>query len=141
MKVSNPIFLLLLLLIAYGCAGPQRTGESQFPETGTHGTPESQQVTDESLSPKVPIPPDCPLAKIRKGMGTRQVMDILGPPTDQDSYVTGKMFIPFYFGSDSSRMVLYYKKLGKIYFTGGGPFGGGGRVIKIMYDPTEDGYR
>lgn len=141
MNVSNAIFLLLVLLMVYGCAGPQRTGGLQSPETGTHGMLESQQVTDESITPKVPIPPDCPLAKIKEGMGTRQVMDILGSPTDQEAYMTGKVFIPFYFGSDSSRIVFYYKKLGKIYFTGGGPFGGGGRVIEIMYDPTEDGYR
>src|SRR5438874_12253227 len=41
--------------------------------------------------------------KLELGMGMKQVMDLIGPPTDQGAYVTGKAFIPFYFGSDRYR--------------------------------------
>ena len=38
------------------------------------------------------------------------------------------------FGPDVVRTVYYYKGLGQIHFSAG-------RVLEIMYDPTEDGYR
>jgi hypothetical protein len=127
-NIHKTILLLFFPFIIVSCAGIQ-------------GTQKSQEDTKELTTPKLAIPPNSPLSKIKEGMGMREVADILGQPNDQEGYMTGKAFIPFYFGSDVSRLVHYYKGLGQIYFSGGGAFGGGGRVTEIVYDPTEDGYR
>jgi hypothetical protein len=55
--------------------------------------------------------------------------------------MTGKAFIPFYFGGDRSRFETLYKEEGRITFTGGAGIGGRGyKVHRIIYDPSEDGY-
>ncbi len=134
MKFYNAILSLLFLFSLFSCAGLQRAEETQSPEASTHDELESPQATEKATAPKLPIPPDSPLAKVKEGMGMQQVTDILGPPKDQEVYATGKMWIPFYFGSDTHRYVLYYKGLGQIHFSAQ-------RVMEIIYDPTEDGYR
>jgi hypothetical protein len=81
-------------------------------------------------------------SQLQIGMGFRQVLDIAGPPTDQGAYITGKAFIPFYFGSDRSRFELLYKGRGRLIFAGGsvGNFSGG-NLIWIINSATETGYR
>lgn len=86
------------------------------------------------------IPAGSSLAKIHLGMEKRQVRDALGVPSDENSYMTGKSFIPFYFGNDARRTSWYYKKLGRVVFADGNPFGGGAsEVVRIDYDPNESG--
>jgi hypothetical protein len=75
------------------------------------------------------------------GMGQPEVIHLLGQPTDMESSLTGMAFIPYYFGGDRSVTRMHYKGLGRLYISGGSPFSGGGRVIKIEYDPTETGFR
>jgi hypothetical protein len=89
------------------------------------------------------VPPDSPLANIREGMGFAELTSILGAPTDRETAVTGKAFIPFYFGADRVMTCLYYKGLGRICLSGegAGVGGGGGRIVKIEYDPHEAGFR
>jgi hypothetical protein len=85
-------------------------------------------------------PPSSPLSKIKDGMRMKEVTDILGAPSDQNSYMTGKAFIPWYFGDDARRTSYYYKGIGRVVFAGGNVFGGGGgEVIRVDYDPTENG--
>lgn len=91
---------------------------------------------------RVPPPPDSPLAKVREGMTMGQVAEILGQPSDQNQYVTGKAFIPWYFGDDATRVEWHYKGVGRVIFTGGGAFGQrGGEVQWVEHDPDESGYR
>jgi len=79
--------------------------------------------------------------KLKIGMSMRQVTDLVGQPTDQGSYVTGKAFIPFYYGGDSTRFAAYWKGQGRVIFQGGNAWGAGrGKVVRIEYDPGEDGY-
>lgn len=88
----------------------------------------------------VPAPPGSPLAKVQSGMTKKQVKDLLGAPTDENSYATGKAWIPWYFGNDARRTSYYYKGMGRVVFADGNIFGGGGtEVIRIDYDPTESG--
>jgi hypothetical protein len=86
--------------------------------------------------------PNSRFVQLKIGMGFRQVIDILGPPTDQGAYITGKAFIPFYFGSDRSRSEFVYRGEGRLIFAGGS-FGdmSGGNLIWIIHCPTEPGYR
>ena len=79
--------------------------------------------------------------RLRKGMGQKQVRDLIGRPTDTSRYITGKSFIPYYMGADRQRIVYYYRHAGRLIFNIGGPFKSGGRLIKIINDRSEDGYR
>ena len=83
-----------------------------------------------------------PFTKLQIGMSMREATDITGQPTDQGAYITGKAFIPFYFGSDRHRYEAVYKGQGRLIFAGGS-FGDfmSGHLIWIIYCPTEPGYR
>jgi glucose/arabinose dehydrogenase len=85
-------------------------------------------------------PAGTPMSKIKVGMTTQEVMNILGAPQDQAAYATGKVWIPFYFGDDVRRTALYYKGQGRVMISGGNAFGGGGgNVVAVEYDPSEPG--
>lgn len=86
------------------------------------------------------IPPGSPFSKIEIGMSIKQVHDIIGEPTDSKNYVTGKAFIPFYYGSDRSRLENFYKGQGRLIFTGSGIGGSNFKLHKIVYDSSENGY-
>jgi hypothetical protein len=105
---SGAIVLSILLFIS-GCA----TQPSPAPPS----VAQAQQA----------IPTDSPLAKIHEGMSKAEMFSLLGPPTDQDTSVTGKAFIPFYFGGDTTATRMHYKGLGRVYVSGHGIFGGGKR--------------
>ena len=118
----------LLLMATYGCS--QQTAQPADQSRG--GTP--QRVVGAQ------IPPNSPLAKVQLGMGKRQVRDFLGTPNDENTYATGKAFIPWYFGNDARRTSWYYKGVGRVVFADGNVFGGGGtEVIRVDYDPGETG--
>jgi hypothetical protein len=86
--------------------------------------------------------PNGKFSRLQIGMSIQQVMDIAGPPTDQGAYLTGKAFIPFYFGSDRSRFELLYKGQGRLIFAGGSVGNlSGGNLIWIINSATEPGYR
>jgi hypothetical protein len=86
--------------------------------------------------------PNSKFTRLQIGMSTRQVMDIAGPPTDQGAYVTGKAFIPFYFGSDRHRYEMTFKGQGRLVFAGGGMGDySSGNLIWIIHNPNESGYR
>ena len=116
-------FVFSILLLISGCA--------------TQPSPAPTSVAQEQQT----IPVDSPLAKIREGMSKAEMFSLLGPPTDQDTSVTGKAFIPFYFGGDATATRMHYKGLDRVYVSGHGTFGGGERVLKIECDPQEPGFR
>ena len=96
--------------------------------------------TDGEITGK-PVP-NSKFAPLKIGMGMKQVTDLAGPPTDQGAYITGKAFIPFYFGSDRNRYELVYKGQGRLIFAGGGLGNiGGGTLIWIIHSANESGYR
>ena len=105
-------------------------------------SPDERAARKEAEASKYPPPPaNSPMAKIEPGMRENEVMKILGPPDDSKAYVTGKAFIPWYFGPDSTRFAAYYKGKGRVIFMGGNAWGGGrGKVVRVEYDPSEDGY-
>jgi hypothetical protein len=84
-----------------------------------------------------PIPAGSPLAKITPGMGMKEVTDILGQPTDTNTHITGKAFIPYYFGEDRAETIAYYKGLGRVIYS---TANGSPRVSSVQYDPGETGY-
>jgi hypothetical protein len=79
--------------------------------------------------------------KLKIGMPMQQAFDLAGQPTDQGAYVTGKAFIPFYFGSDKVRWEATYKGQGRLIFSNQAGFGTGQYLTWIIYNANEAGYR
>ncbi|WP_431113090.1 hypothetical protein [Variovorax paradoxus] len=76
------------------------------------------------------------------GMSVRQVSEIVGQPTDQGAYMTGKAWIPFYMGADRHRFEMTYKGQGRLIFAGGGMGDlSNGHLIWIIHNANEPGYR
>lgn len=86
--------------------------------------------------------PGSKFTQLQIGMGMKQVVDLIGQPSDQGAYVTGKAWIPFYFGSDRHRYEFVYKNQGRLIFAGGslGNYSGG-NLIWIIHNRNEPGYR
>jgi hypothetical protein len=86
--------------------------------------------------------PGSKFTRLQIGMPVKQVTDLIGQPTDQGAYMTGKAWIPFYFGGDRHRYELVYKGQGRLIFAGGsvGDFSSG-NLIWIIHNAREGGYR
>lgn len=92
-----------------------------------------------SAAPAAAVPADSKLALVQVGMPPEEVEKLLGPPTSRNAYVTGKAFIPWYFGPDQTRTGWFYQGLGRVVFSGTGAWGTASRVQRVEYDATEDG--
>jgi hypothetical protein len=78
---------------------------------------------------------------VKEGMSMQEVDDILGSPTNQTTYMTGKQFQPFNFGAkDVQRTKYLYKGVGHIVFSLKSAYNGVYRVIEVVPDPSESGY-
>jgi hypothetical protein len=128
-RVCSSVALLAgALFLSGGCA------------SSSSSTPASQPAPAQAARP---IPADSPLAKVKVGMGMKEVHDLIGQPTDTDTHITGKQFNPFYYGGDTTRVTDLYKGLGRITYTRPHAFTGDMRVMDdgIVYDPSETGYK
>jgi hypothetical protein len=85
--------------------------------------------------------PGTKFTQLKIGMSAKQVMDIVGQPTDQGAYVTGKAWIPFYFGSDRYRYEMAYKGQGRLIFAGSAGFDSNSHLIWIIHAANDTGYR
>jgi len=61
-------------------------------------------------------PADHPFGKLKIGMSYDEVIAIVGKPTSESSWCTGKQNIPFYFGNDKGRAEAFIKGAGKLEF-------------------------
>lgn len=165
-KISSPIFVILFTVVCGAQttgASPTNTDSSKDPVAATGKVPPGMNSNGEVIdASKVErgygqnvkgindydgeitgIPaPNSKFTQLQIGMSMKQVTDIVGQPTDQGAYITGKAFIPFYFGSDRHRFELVYKGEGRLIFAGGS-LGNltGGNLIWIIHCATEPGYR
>lgn len=80
-------------------------------------------------------------SKLQIGMGLREALDTAGPPTDQGAYVSGKAFIPFYFGSGGTRYEAAYKGHGRLIFAQGSRFSSSYYLVWIIHSANDTGYR
>lgn len=78
--------------------------------------PAAEPVTQSSQGESTKIL-SATLSKIETGMDDNAVRKLLGNPDYQKSYMTGKAWIPFYFGSDVSRTDWIYDGSGVVTFT------------------------
>ena len=79
--------------------------------------------------------------KLKIGMAEKEVKDLLGKPTDEGQYVTGKAFIPFYFGSDRIRWEMAYRGEGRLIFAQQGLGSSAVNLIWIIHNANDRGYR
>ncbi len=120
------ILMFVLIGIITACASSSKNST-------VSSKPQEQQIIGN-------IPAGSPFSKLKIGMSSKQVHDLIGEPTDTVNKITGKIFIPFYFGSDMMRIEELYKGQGRITFTGAGIGGVNYKIYQITFDPSEDGY-
>ncbi len=113
--------------------------ETTSPATSPQAAPSA--VTDSGAAPEPNHAPSdgSRLAAIEPGMTSSQVVEIIGPPTREQNYITGKAFIPFYFGPDASRVDFKYAGVGRVVFSRN-RYSGQLKVIRAEVDESETGY-
>ncbi len=79
-------------------------------------------------------------AKIHPGMSRQEVESLIGPPTSINGHITGKQFIPFYYGGDTYRTDWYYKNEGELTFANISYAGRGEHLIYIRVNSKATGY-
>ena len=132
-----------LILALTGCASTQQGSQSQStprpsaPVTASNSQPTSQ--VNEGSFIGAPAK-NSKFAKLKLGMGKKEVEDLIGQPNDTHAYVTGKAWIPFYFGKDAYRFETFYKREGSLTFEGGGVTGSSGKLIRVTVDVNATGY-
>jgi hypothetical protein len=82
--------------------------------------------------------PGSKFTRLKIGMSTDEVYRLIGPPSGQSSYPTGKSHIPFYHGADRWRQEAIYKGQGRLIFSQQGGWGGSGyNLIWIIHCANE----
>ena len=114
------VFPLILIGLLMGCAS---TASAPAPQA-------------ETKTPSTPIPATSKFAKLHIGMARAEVHAAIGTPGAFKVIPSGKAWIPFYYGADRTHTIEYYKNEGRLVYSGGND-----RLIDIVYDPAEDGYR
>jgi outer membrane protein assembly factor BamE (lipoprotein component of BamABCDE complex) len=98
------------------------------------GMPACSQREPAAPAVAVPIPASSPLAKVQVGMTEIDVRKAIGEPTTSRSYMTGKAWMPFYYGGDTSRAAWVYAGQGEVVFSRN-RYTGGLKVIRVDYKP------
>ena len=132
---------LVTILAACGSNPPANTSTAAAPATAPAPAPKSAQapVVAVAKPAQVAVAPAAgsKFSKVKIGMQFEQVNDLIGTPNSITRNETGKRWIPFYFGSDITRMQASYKGEGCLTYTGGNQFGStGGELITITVDPA-----
>jgi hypothetical protein len=119
MRKAMAFFLLTALIGWSACASGGGGGEGQT-----------------ASADEIPPPADSPLAKVETGMSDEKVREILGEPDDTTHYTTGKAWIPYYHGPDTSRADWIYKGIGRVVFSRN-RYSHQLKVIEVLYNPGE----
>lgn len=146
----NRILIVIGVVVITASAGCTRINGmmgTQSASTAGNSEPAQQTATTEATDTESQaasgiygdIPAGSPFSRLTIGMASAHVIDLIGRPTSQKVYRTGKAWIPFYFGSDVARMEYRYKGQGVITLTGA-RYDGVFTIYRIIYNPEEDGY-
>ena len=120
------LFLILMTsLAAAGCAGSGGSAEK------AQGDAPAKAASQSS-----PPPAGSALAKVTAGMTDAQVRKEAGDPDNTSAYMTGKGWIPFYYGPDTHRTDWIYNGKGRVVFSRN-RYSGQLKVIEVQYDPSE----
>ena len=136
MKNASTVLIIAILIALSGCV----TSNQKNTQTTTDDKREVVGRNDWSGYIQGKPTPDSKFNKLEIGMGSKEVMDLIGLPTDQGTNVSGKAFIPFYHGSGKVETWFHYKNVGRLLFASNA---GGANMflIGIEYDKNESGYQ
>ena len=150
MRTNRYAFLAAVIVAIFlltGCQTAQKSGGTASPAPSAKAeTPKDTQtvkgINDWEGEITGKPAPGSRFTKLQIGMSMKQVTDLIGQPTDQGAYMTGKAWIPFYYGSDRYRHEMVYKGQGRLIFAGGsaGDYSSG-HLISIIHNAQESGYR
>ena len=132
----NRVLTALLLTAVLAALGACASGSSGSSSSTGSTTASEPAATPAAKPADVPPPAGHPFSKVTVGMNDTEVRKVLGEPDNANAYMTGKQFIPFYFGPDQSRTDWMYKGKGRIVFSRN-TYSGALKVIRVMYNPSE----
>lgn len=136
------IMIVTFFLALPGCAVKDTETRQTQPIERTEGPSRAVKSMDGSFVGQIvgEPAPRSKFVKLEIGMPMKQVTDLIGEPTDSGVNITGKNFIPFYFGNDRIRMKAFYRGEGYLIFNQQNSLGTGYRLIAIHVDRGESGY-
>lgn len=114
----------VLLLGMSGCATTDGTNEAGNSSGGS------------GAAASASVPTSSPLSRIEMGMTDLQVRKLLGEADNQSSYMTGKAWIPFYFGGDTHRTDWIYNGVGRVIFSRN-RWSGSLTVVNLIHNTSE----
>ena len=137
MNAKNWGTAVLVLGILAGCASHgAKTDQPAAATAEEQKTPEQIRAEPYQGTPA----PGSKFAKLKMGMSPDEVTNLIGQPTSQSSHVTGKAWIPFYFGGDKFRLEMFYKGEGQLTFSQSHSFGSGTELSFMLVDTNATGY-
>ena len=74
---------------------------------------------------------------LRIGMTHSEIMSLIGEGSDRRAYITGKGYVPFYFGNDITRFEVLYRGSGTLVYS---DRWGYAVLVGINHDASESGY-
>ncbi len=143
--------IIAIFILVLGCQTAQKSGSTAAPAPAPAPAPKAESTGDTKQVKGIngwegeitgKPAPGSKFTRLQIGMSMKQVTDLIGQPTDQGAYVTGKAWIPFYYGSDRYRHEAVYKGQGRLIFAGGGRGDySAANLITIIHNAQEGGYR
>ena len=109
MLKARQITFITLLAIATGAAIAQDAEKKAEAPAAASAAPAAPVIVGNP-------PPDHPFGKLKIGMTYDDAIAIVGKPSSESSWCTGKQHIPFYFGNDRGRAQAIFKGVGKLEF-------------------------
>ena len=83
--------------------------------------------------------PGSKFAGLHPGLSRAEVEALIGPADAHDTHLTGKSFIPFWMGGDTSRRDEYYRGAGTLTFSAQEFSGEPDTLVAVAADPAETG--
>lgn len=130
-------FAVCLLLALAACARGQQASPAAASTGNDHEVVGQNGTKGEVIGTPAP---GSKFSRVQVGMPMRQVTDLIGQPNDTAGHITGKAFIPFYFGGDTSMTETFYKGEGQLSFAADTIGSSALKLVRIIVDPTEQGY-
>lgn len=109
MLKARQITFITLLTIATGAALAQDAEKKAEAPAAASAAPAAPVIVGNP-------PADHPFGKLKIGMTYDDAIAIVGKPSSESSWCTGKQHIPFYFGNDKGRAQAIFKGMGKLEF-------------------------
>ncbi len=138
MMARRAFLLTIAFVFAVNAACASKSGGGSKEQAASTKTEQPAKKEEAKPAKGVPPPAGSPFSKVEPGMNDTDVRKILGEPDDTNGYMTGKQFIPWYYGSDTSRTDWVYRGKGRIVFSRN-RYSGNLKVVEVLYNPSESG--